>query len=138
MATRLEIVTPKGRVFSDDVDIVVVPGSEGELGVLASHVPLVTPLKPGELRITKNGVEHSFAVGSGFLEVTHHSVTVLSDLAVDEDEIDETAVARAMEEARKALANPDAIPDSERSAALHLSVLNSLAQLEVKKRKKPM
>ena len=138
MATRLEIVTPKGRVYSDDVDIVVVPGSEGELGVLSSHVPLVTPLKPGELRISKAGKEHSFAVGSGFLEVTASSVTVLSDLAVDEDEIDEFAVTRALEEARKALANPDEIRDPDRSSALQLSILNSMAQLELKKRKKPL
>lgn len=138
MATRLEIVTPKGRVYSDDVDIVVVPGSEGELGVLSSHVPLVTPLKPGELRVSKGGKEHSFAVGAGFLEVTASTVTVLSDLAVDEDEIDESAVARALEEARKALANPEGIRDPDYAAALQMTVLNSMAQLELKKRKKPM
>lgn len=136
MPIRLEIVTPKGRVFADDVDLVVVPGSEGELGVLASHVPLVTPLKPGELRIQKGGQEQSFAVGSGFLEVTQQSVTVLSDLAVDEDDIDEMAVARALEEARKALANPEAIQDPDGAAALQLSILNATAQLDLKRRKK--
>jgi F-type H+-transporting ATPase subunit epsilon len=70
--------------------------------------------------------------------VTQSTVTVLSDLAVDEDQIDEFAVARALEEARKALAHPDAIHDPDKAAALHLSVLNSMAQLEVKRRKKPI
>lgn len=135
MATRLEIVTPKGRVFADDVDVVVVPGSEGELGVLASHVPLVTPLKPGELRIQKEGKEHSFVVGSGFLEVTHHSVTVLSDQAVDEAEIDVNAVSQALENARTALAQRGEA-DPEQVAALQLVIMNSQAQLDLKRRKK--
>lgn len=137
MATRLEIVTPKGIVFSDDVDVVVVPGSEGELGVLTSHVPLVTPLKPGELRIQrKGGEEELFAVGAGFLEVTLESVTVLSDLAVGEDDIDEVAVQRALEKAQLALQQRDAMGDSEAAAELYLTIQRSMALLEVKRHKR--
>ncbi|MGA7884017.1 MAG: ATP synthase F1 subunit epsilon, partial [Terrimicrobiaceae bacterium] len=71
MATlRLEIVTPQAKTYSDDVDSVVVPGAEGEFGVLPQHVALMTEMVPGELRIVKDGQEMRLAVGSGFVEVT--------------------------------------------------------------------
>jgi len=137
MATRLEIVTPKGRAFSDDVDVVVAPGSEGELGVLTAHAPLVTALQPGELRFEKQGKEESFAVGEGLLEVTPRSVIVLSDLAVGEGEIDEEAVEHALESAQKALEErEDESLDPDRVAQLHLSIQKSLAQLHVKRRRR--
>src|SRR5713226_7794438 len=71
MATlKLEIVTPEAKTYSDDVDMVVIPGVEGELGVLPQHVPLMTQLKPGELKITKQGQDSYLAVGEGFVEIT--------------------------------------------------------------------
>lgn len=136
MATRLEIVTPKGRALSEDVDVVVVPGSEGELGVLAAHAPLVSALRPGELRFEKDGKQHYFAVGEGFLEVTPNSVIVLSDLAMGEEEIDEAAVENALAEARKALEERGEYQDPDRVAALQLSIQKSLAQLHVKRRRR--
>ena len=81
MATlRLEIVTPEAKTYSDDVDGVVIPGVEGELGILPQHVALMTQLLPGELRITKNGQETRLAVGEGFVEITGDKVSVTLDL----------------------------------------------------------
>jgi F-type H+-transporting ATPase subunit epsilon len=135
MATLLQIVTPEGKVFSDKVDLVVVPGAEGELGLLSLHAPLVTTLKPGELRYTKDGQEHVFAVGSGLLEVTQDSVAVLSDLAVNEKDIDEHAVEKALEEARKAYEERADDAHPEDIVALQLAMQKAMAQLSVRRRR---
>ena len=136
MPTLLQIVTPEGRVFSDQVDLVVVPGSEGELGVLSLHAPLLTALKPGELRYVKDGQEHIFAVGGGLLEVTQDSVAVLSDLAVNEKNIDEHAVEKALEAARKALLEQKDDAHPEDIVALQHAIQMSMAQLAVKHRRR--
>lgn len=133
--TRLEIVTPEGKTFSDTVDQVVVPGSEGELGVLSAHAPLVTALQPGTLTYWKDGKAESLAVGAGLLEVTQSSVAVLSDLAVGEDDIDEDAVEQALASAQKALEEKGG-EDMEQMAALQLAIQKSMAQLNVKRRKR--
>jgi F-type H+-transporting ATPase subunit epsilon len=100
MATlKLEIVTPESKAYSDDVEMVVVPGSEGELGILPQHIPLLTAIKPGELRVQKQGQETVFAVGEGFVEVTQESVIVLTDMALKDTQIDE---ALAQEEVNRA------------------------------------
>ncbi len=135
MATLLQIVTPEGKVFSDKVDLVVVPGAEGELGLLSLHAPLVTTLKPGELRYTKDGQEHVFAVGSGLLEVTQDSVAVLSDLAVNEKDIDEAAVEKALEAARKAYEERPDDAHPEDIVALQLAIQKAMAQLSVRRRR---
>jgi F-type H+-transporting ATPase subunit epsilon len=134
MATlRLEIVTPEARTYSDDVDSVVIPGVEGELGILPQHVALMTQLLPGELRITKNGQETRLAVGEGFVEVTGEKVSVLTDMAVPELDIDEAAAEEAMRRAEEALKNEHL--DEEGLAAAQAAMLKSLAQLRVKRRK---
>lgn len=133
MAFRLEIVTPEEKTFSDIVDDVVVPASEGEMGVLASHAPLITNLKPGELRYRKDGEEKSLAVGEGILEVTGNSVAVLTDLAVNEADIDEAAVEKALQSARDALEEK---VSEEEIAAVEASIMKSLAQLELKRRRR--
>src|ERR1051326_7322504 len=70
MATlKLEIVTPEEKIYSEDVEMVTLPGSQGELGVYPKHVPLLTTLKPGELRVVKNGRETAMAIGEGFVEM---------------------------------------------------------------------
>lgn len=135
MATLLQIVTPEGQVFSDKVDLVVVPGSEGELGVLSAHAPLVTTLNPGELRYMKDGQEHIFAVGSGLLEVTQETVAILSDLAVNEKDIDEHAVEKALEAARKAYEERPDDAHPEDIVALQLAIQKSMAQLAVRRRR---
>ena len=103
MAIQLEIVTPEKKIFSDEVDGVVIPGIEGEMGVLPQHAPLVTTLAPGELAYTKNSQQEELAIGQGFVEVTATKVSVLTDMAVSDDEIDEAAVEEALERAQKSL-----------------------------------
>src|ERR1041384_6504727 len=102
MATlRLEIVTPEATAYSEDVDMVTLPGSEGELGVYPNHVPLLTTLKPGELRVLKNGRETALAVGEGFVEIKGDAVSVLTDMALDSEKIDTAAAEAAVERAKR-------------------------------------
>ena len=131
---RLEIVTPEARIYSEDVSSVLVPGSEGELGVLPEHMPLLTQLAAGELRIVKDGQETVLAVGEGFVEITPTSVSVLTDMAVPESDIDETAAEAAVKRAQEALKD-DQISDEDMASAQAV-MMKSLAQLKVKRRKK--
>ncbi|HEY5792739.1 MAG TPA: ATP synthase F1 subunit epsilon [Chthoniobacterales bacterium] len=134
MATlRLEIVTPEAKAYSDDVDSVVIPGAEGELGILPEHSPLMTQLLPGELRVMKAGKELRLAVGEGFVEITPDKVAVLTDMAIEEASIDETLAEQAMRSAEEALKTQHI--SSEEHAALQASFKNSLAQLRVKRRR---
>src|ERR1051326_7147531 len=104
MATlKLEIVTPEKTAYSEDVDMVTLPGSEGELGVYPNHVPLLTTLNPGELRVLKDGRESFLAIGEGFVEVTGSSVSVLTDMALDVKAIDESAAEAAVARAKAAM-----------------------------------
>ena len=130
---RLEIVTPEARTYSDDVEMVVVPGVEGELGILPRHIPLLTALKPGELKVTRNGQNLYLAVGEGFVEVTQDSVTVLTDMAIEEKAINEAAAEEAVRRAEEAL-RADHM-GSEEVAAVAASLQKSLAQLHVKRRR---
>lgn len=102
MPFRLEIVTAERSVYSDEVDLVVAPGTEGELGILPRHAPLLTALSYGDLRIRKGSEEFDIAVGGGFLEVRTDKVVVLADMAERAEEIDvaraETARQRAQEQ----------------------------------------
>lgn len=134
MATlRLEIVTPEAKAYSDDVDMVTVPGSEGEIGILPQHVPLLTGLKPGELRVLKNGRETFLAVGEGFVEVTQERVIVLTDMALEDTQIDEAAAQAAFEKAQEAL-KAQRLSDEEH-ATVQASLEKSIAQLMIKRRK---
>ena len=102
---RLEIITAEQEVYADDVDVVVVPGLEGQLGILPHHAPLMTMLQPGELTIKKDGESTYLAVSSGFLEVLGNKVTILADAAEHSEAIDEERALAAMEVARERLAN---------------------------------
>src|SRR3954447_14904629 len=93
---RLEIVTPEKTAYSQDVDMVTLPGSEGELGVYPNHVPLLTTLKPGELRVLQNGSESYLAVGEGFVEIRGDGVSVLTDMALEAEKIDLSAAEAAV------------------------------------------
>jgi F-type H+-transporting ATPase subunit epsilon len=88
MPLRLEIVTVERLVFSEDVDMVIAPGIEGELGILPRHAPLLTALTYGELRVRRGDQEQSFAISGGFMEVQPNHVTVLADTAERAEEID--------------------------------------------------
>ena len=103
MSIQLEIVTPERLAYSDEVDSVVLPGSEGELGVLPHHAPLVSMLGVGELRIRKGGAEESFAIVGGFLQVRPDKVVVMAETADLASEIDLERAQEARREAERAL-----------------------------------
>ncbi len=135
MATlRLEIVTPDRQAYSDDVEMVVIPAVEGEMGVLPMHVPVMTQIKPGELVVTKGAETLYLAVGEGFVEITQTHVNILTDMAIEERAIDEAAAEAAVKRAEDALKNAHEL-GSEETAAVQASLLKSLAQLHVKRRR---
>ena len=131
---RLEIVTPEARAYSDDVELVVLPAVEGEMGVYPNHIPLITQLKPGELVVTQNGKQTALAVGEGFVEVTGTKVSVLVDMALKESEIDETAAEEAIKRAEARLKEDHV--GSEEAALVQAAIAKSLAQLHVKRRRR--
>ncbi|MGH8101657.1 MAG: F0F1 ATP synthase subunit epsilon [Chthoniobacterales bacterium] len=128
---KLEIVTPEEKIYSEDVDMVTLPGSEGELGVYPKHVPVLTTLKPGELRILKNGRETSMAVGEGFVEIKGDAVSILTDMALEAEKIDVAAAEAAVERAKAAMKED---LGKEQVAAIQASLQKALAQLHVKRR----
>ena len=130
---RLEIVTPEAKTYSDDVDSVVIPGIEGELGVLPLHAPVMTQLEPGELRVLKGGQELRLAVGEGFVEITPDKVAVLTDMAVKESDIDESAAEEAIRRAEQAMSGEKL--SNEEYAANNAALLRSLALIKVKRRR---
>ena len=103
MPIRLDIVTPERLAYSDDVDEVIAPGSQGELGILPHHAPLLTTLGLGELRIRKGGTEESFAIVGGFLQVRPDRAVVMAETADMAAEIDLERAEEARREAEKAL-----------------------------------
>ena len=106
MATMtLEIITAERQLYGDDVDMVVAPGVDGQLGILPRHAPLMTMLQPGELLIRKDGADTYLIVTGGFLEVIGNKVTILADAAERSEEIDEARAADAMERARERIAS---------------------------------
>jgi F-type H+-transporting ATPase subunit epsilon len=103
MTIRLEIVTPEKLAYSDDVDAVVLPGSEGELGILPRHAPLLSILGAGELRVRKGSTEESFAIVGGFVQVRPDKVVVMAETADLAAEIDLERAQEARREAERAL-----------------------------------
>jgi F-type H+-transporting ATPase subunit epsilon len=130
---RLEIVTPETTAYSEDVEMVTLPGSEGELGVYPNHVPLLTTLNPGELRVLKGGKESFLAIGEGFVEITGASVSVLTDMALAPAVIDESAAEAAVARAQAAMKED---LGKEECAAVTASLQKALAQLHVKRRRR--
>ena len=104
MPLHLEVITPERTVYENDVDMVIAPGSEGYLGILPHHAPLLTALGPGEFRVKRGGVEEVLTVFGGFMDVRGDRVTVLTDIAERLEEIDEERQRRAREEAQKVIA----------------------------------
>ena len=103
MPLHLEIVTPERLAYSDEVDMLLVPGIEGELGVLPHHTPLVSLLGVGELKIRKGGSEEVFAIAGGFLQVRPDKVVVMAETAEIDSDIDLERAQKARAEAEKAL-----------------------------------
>lgn len=131
----LEIVTPEKKIFSDTVSDVYLPGAEGEMGVLELHAALVTALQPGELRYDKDGQTHELAIGSGFAEVTQEKVSVLTDSAFGEDEIDEAAEEEAMKRAEEKLTEASD-KDAEEAAHLQAMIATNAARLQLKRKRR--
>jgi len=136
MSLHLDIVTPEETHFSGKVSFVYLPGSEGELGILPHHAPLVTALKPGELRYGFEGEIQVMAVGSGFVEVADDRVVVMTDMALDEHQIDEGKVEAALERAEKALGDVRHADDIEKVAALQATISKSMAALNLKRKRR--
>jgi F-type H+-transporting ATPase subunit epsilon len=130
---KLEIVTPEGIVYSEDVEMVTLPGIEGEMGVLPQHVGLMTQLVPGEMIVRRGDGELFMAVGEGLVEVTAQRVAILTDMAIAADKIDE---AKAEEARRRAEARLREKLSAEEIASLNASIARSLAQLRVKRRRR--
>ena len=130
---KLEIVTPEATVYSEDVEMVTLPGVEGEMGIYPQHVPLMTQMVPGEIIVRKDGRDFFLASGEGLVEVTGDRVAVLTDLAVAADHIDE---AKAEEARRRAEARLREKLSDEEVASVNASLVRSLAQLRVKRRQR--
>jgi F-type H+-transporting ATPase subunit epsilon len=134
---NLEIVTAERVVYSDEVDILVAPGSEGELGILPMHAPLMTMLQPGELRVRQDGEEHSIFVSGGYLEVLSDKVTVLADTAERAEEIDVSRAEEAKKRAQERMAAPPESADLMRAQAAMFRSLMRLKVAEKSRKKRP-
>ena len=128
---KLDIVTAERVVYSDEADVLVVPGVEGQLGILPHHAPLMTTLQPGELRVRKGGEEFSLAISGGFLEVRPDRVIILADAAERAEEIDICRAEEAKRRAEEWLRQPTPGVDvAKAEAALH----RAMARLQVVER----
>ena len=130
---KLEIVTPEGVTYSENVEMVTLPGSEGELGVYPNHVPLMTQVAAGEITARRNGRDEFLAVGDGFVEITGERVAILTDMAIKADNIDEAKVEEAR---RRAEARLGEKLNDEEAAMVSAALAHSLAQLKVKRRQR--
>jgi F-type H+-transporting ATPase subunit epsilon len=128
---RLEIVTPEATVYSQDIDMVTLPAVNGQIGVLPQHVRLMTQLVPGELIVRQGGRDEFLAVGEGLVEVTNDRVSIVTNMAVAVESIDEAAAEEARQRAAARLKEK---LSSEEIASVNASLARSLAQLNVKRR----
>lgn len=135
MPLTLEIVTPEARVYSDTIDTVVIPTTEGEVGILPGHIPLLAQVENGELRVTKGSETLLLAVSGGFAEVEGDRVHILAEHAITEEKIDEKAVEDAMRRAEKQLQDAAHL-DPQQYEHLQSLVRYSGVQLAVKRRKR--
>lgn len=129
MPLKCEIITQERLVYSEEVDIVMVRGIEGEMAILPRHAPLITPLDFGEVRIRRSGLEESFAVGGGVLQVANNRVRILAESAEQADEIDLSRAEEARRRAEKLMAE-GAPEDPAAMAALEAAIRR--ADLRVK------
>ena len=135
MSLTLEIVTPEARVYSDTIDSVVIPTVEGEIGILPGHIPLLTQVADGELRVTKGAVTTYLVIGGGFAEIDGDRVSVLAERAISEEQIDEKLVEDAMRRAEQAIREAKNMDPNEFE---HLQNMGRFAgtQLALKRRRR--
>src|SRR5262245_43493523 len=129
---RLEIVTPEATVYSEDVEMVTLQGVEGQMGILPQHIRLMTQLAPGEMIVRKNGQDDFLAVGEGLVEITGDRVSIVTDMAVRAENIDEAKVEEARQRAAARLREKLSTAEV---ASVNASLARSLAQLRVKRRR---
>ncbi|TAG33379.1 MAG: ATP synthase F1 subunit epsilon [Verrucomicrobia bacterium] len=134
MALTLEIVTPEARVYSDVIDTVVIPTTQGEVGILPGHIPLLTRVTEGELRVTKGGQTTWLAIGAGFAQVEGDVISVLAEQAITEEKIDADAVEAALKRAEVALASAPKDSDASELERLQSAVRFAGVQLGLKRR----
>ncbi|MBN2076153.1 MAG: F0F1 ATP synthase subunit epsilon [Dehalococcoidales bacterium] len=130
---RLDIVTAERLVYSEDVDLVVAPGVEGELGILPQHTPLMTTLEAGEMMVRRGVEEFSLAISGGFLEIRPDRIIVLADSAERDDEIDLTRAEEAQRRARERIESPTIDLDAARAEA---ALRRSLVRLKVAQKRR--
>jgi F-type H+-transporting ATPase subunit epsilon len=136
MATlHLEIVTAEKTVFSGEVDQVTVPGAGGVMGVLANHAPVLSTLKPGELRIRKGNDVTEYAIGGGFVDIHDNKVIILADSAERADEIDAARAEAARKKAEDLLKNPPS--DKVEIFKLEQALRRSHVRLNMARRNNP-
>lgn len=135
---KIDIVTAERVVYSEEVDTVIAPGVEGQLGILPHHAPLMTTLQAGELRVRKGGEEDSLAISGGFLEVRPDRVIVLADSAERAEEIDVTRAEAAKQRAEQRLADRRApgLDSARCEAALQRSIARLTVAEKIKRRRK--
>ena len=132
---KLEIVTPESKIYSEDVEMVTLPGSEGEAGIYPNHVPLMTKVQAGEIVVSRDGNEEILAIGEGFAEVTGAHVAILTDNAANSGDIDEAAAEQAKAKAEQRLQEGGDISEDE-ARALNQAIFYSQAQIKAKRRKR--
>ena len=130
---RLEIITPAATIFSEDVEMVTLPGVDGEMGILPQHVPLMTQMVPGEMVVRQNGQDRFLAVGEGFVEITGDHVGILTNLAIAAENIDEAMAEEARQRAQARLREK---LSAEEVANVNAALARSLAQIRVKRRQR--
>ncbi|HEY8994604.1 MAG TPA: ATP synthase F1 subunit epsilon [Lacunisphaera sp.] len=135
MPLTLEIVTPEAKVYSDTIDSVVIPTVEGEIGVLPGHIPLLTQVEDGELRVTKGASTQLLVVSGGFAQIDGDRVRVLAENAINEEKIDEHAVEAALKRAEEQLREAKDM-DPQQYEHLQSMVRYSGVQLAVKRKKR--
>lgn len=131
---KLEIITPEEKTYSEEVDFVTLPGVEGEMGIYPNHIPLMTQVEHGEIAVKRGNEEFFLAIGEGFAKITGDNVSILTDMAIQSDAIDEAAAEEARKQAEARLA--EKLSDEE-TAAVQAALAKSLAQLHVKRRRHP-
>lgn len=133
---HLDIVSAEGEIFSGNVDMVFVPASEGDIGIAPRHAPLLTTLKPGEVRVKTGSQEESFYVGGGALEIQPHQVTVLADTAARAKDLDEAAALVAKQRAQEAMADKSAsisLAEAQAELARAMAQLRTIERLRKKR-----
>jgi F-type H+-transporting ATPase subunit epsilon len=135
MPIQCDIVTQERTVFSEEVDYVSLPGTEGIMGILPNHAPLLTALIFGEVMVRKQGDEEFFAIGGGFAEIRPSQVIVLADSAEQAEEIDLDRAQKAREEAEKAMAEGGVSEDAARYAQIDAALRRAQIRIDVSRRR---